>query len=265
MEKHKITISNKDVITIVPFGDVHLGSPNCDWNKFWRFIKWAEKEDLYLIGMGDIFDVILATDKRYSAEERQLPLLNAIDTIVKTLEPLAKQGKIIGLHRGNHEQKMADIGVGDPILNVCARLGVKFLGYSSFIKIVAKRGFKKGVEVNTLVIYSHHGFFSGRKRGSKINNLEDLSTYWIADLYLVAHSHDLFSSKRVCIDFNGQHERAFLNTGAFLKTAEIGTCNYSERAGYPPQKLGIARIEWQPFKTKCVETGRQRGDLHIID
>jgi len=265
MEKHKITISNKDVITIVPFGDVHLGSPNCDWDKFWRFIKWAEKEDLYLIGMGDIFDVILATDKRYSAEERQLPLLNAIDTIVKTLEPLAKQGKIIGLHRGNHEQKMADIGVGDPILNVCARLGVKFLGYSSFIQVVAKRKFNSGAESNALIIYCHHGFFSGRKRGSKINNLEDLSMYWDADLYLVAHSHDLFSSKRVCIDFYGARDKAFLNTGSFLKTTEIGTCNYSERAGYPPQKLGIARIEWQPFKVKKVEFGRKRGDLHIID
>jgi len=260
MEKQTIVI-NKDFIQIAPFGDLHNGSPNCDWKKFCRFVNWADEKNIYVYGMGDLFDVILATDKRYNSEERQIPLLRAIDDVERVLKPLAKKGLILGLHRGNHEQKMANIGVGDPVECLCDRLGVKFLGYSAYTMIRSRT--KDGYS-NSLTIYSHHGFFSGRKRGSKINNLEDISQHWDADLYLAGHSHDLFHSKRVFINFYGQRERSFVNTGAFLKTSEIGTCNYSERAGYPPQKLGISRIEWQPFKVKQTMTGKQRGDLHVI-
>lgn len=263
MVKHKIRIKGIDKITIVPAGDIHYGSPNCAWDKFSRMLKWAEGEkDHYVYFMGDIFDVILATDKRYNAEERQMPLLQAIDNMVRVLQPLAEKGKIIGMHTGNHEYKMSCIGVGDPVEDVCKRLNVKYLGYSAYTQIVAEHQNKT---VNALTIYSHHGFFSGRKRGSKINSLEDLSMYYDADLYLAGHSHDLISTKRVFITYHGQKVRAFLNTGTFLKTSEYGTSNYSERAGYPPQKLGVARVEWQPFKETHTEIGRQKGDLHIIE
>jgi len=261
MEKHKLLLENKEAITIVPAGDVHLGNSNCAWDKFIRMLKWAEKEkDLYLLGMGDLFDSILATDKRYDASEKHIPLLRAIEQMCAVLKPLADKGKIIGLHTGNHEYKMITSGVGDPVEDVCSRLNVKYLGYSAFTKIIARR---KAGDSNSLTIYSHHGWFSGRKRGSKINNLEDLSMHWDADLYLVAHSHDLFSSKRIYTTFYGQKVRAFVSTGAFVKTSGWGTCNYSERAGYPPQKLGIARVLWQPFRESRVENGRQKGDLHI--
>jgi len=263
MVKHEVRLTGKDKLTIVPFGDVHLGSPNCAWKKFSEMLKWAEKEkDLYLIGMGDLFDVILADDKRYNAEEPQMPLLRAIEIMVEALKPLAKKGKLIGLHTGNHEHHMIRKGVGSPVEDVCNRIECKYLGYSAFTRVEA---INKNKTQNSLVIYSHHGWFSGRKRGSKINNLEDLSMHWDADLYLCGHSHDLFSSKRVFIGWYGQKIRAFLNTGTFLKTSGWNTTNYSERAGYPPQKLGIARIEWQPWKESRVETGRQKGDLHIID
>ena len=261
MEKHQVRFNDKNKITIVPAGDVHRGNPNCAWQKFIRFLQWAEKEkDLYVILMGDLLDTILATDKRYDAGSKHIPLLEAIEQMYRVLKPLADKGKILGMHIGNHEYKMVASGVGNPIDDLCVRLNVKYLGYSALTRILVRR---KESKTGSLTIFSHHGWFSGRKRGSKINNLEDLSMNWDADLYLVAHSHDLFSSKRIFTTFHGQKVRAFVSTGAFLKTADWGTCSYSERAGYPPQKLGVARIEWEPFRTTRVENGRQEGDIHI--
>ncbi len=264
MEKHKIRIPVKDKIKIIPVGDIHAGGQNTSWGKFYSFLKWAEQEeDLYIIGMGDWLDSILAEDKRYSADDKAVPILKIMADIERLLRPLADKGKIIGLHMGNHERKLKKQGFGCPIEELCRRFGCKYLGYSSYVQIVAEHTNRTR---NTLTIFAHHGWFSGRKRGAKVNNMEDVSSSWDADLYLFGHSHDMISTKRVFITYHGQRERAFVNTGTFSKTVNgPGTTSYSEMAGYPPQKIGIVRVEWEPWRQSRVAHGKQKGDLHIID
>jgi hypothetical protein len=253
-----------DKITIVPFGDVHYGSPACDFTAFASMLTWAKKEkNLYLIAMGDLFDSILADDKRYDARNPSPPFLKCYEQIKKMIEPV--KDKMIGMHTGNHELTLSKKGYGDPVEQICTELNIPYLGYSAFTKLHTTREFKKGSEHNSVVIYSHHGFFAGRKMGSKANNLTDLAMHWDADIYLVAHSHDLFGVRRVKVDYNGARKLVFCQTGTFLKTAEWNTTTYSERAGFPPTKTGIARIEWQPWKQKRVSTGKEKGDLHIIE
>lgn len=265
MYKIKRELKTADKIILVPFGDVHYGSPACDITTFSGMLKWAEKEDnLYLIGMGDLFDCILADDKRYDAsQEKGVSFLKHYEIMKGMLEPV--RNKIIGLHSGNHEFTLSKKGYGDPVESICERLGVSYMGYSAFTQLVTKRRFLKGTESNAVVIYSHHGWFAGRKMGGKINNITDLALHWDADIYLAGHSHDLFGVRKVKVDYNGARKLIFCNTGTFLKTAEWDATTYSERAGYPPTKLGIARIEWQPWKEKRVSTGREKGDLHIIE
>ena len=265
MYKIKKVLPGADKITIVPFGDVHYGTPACDISSFTSMLKWAEKEDnLYLIGMGDMFDCILADDKRYDASHDQgQSFLKHYETMKNLLSPV--KHKIIGLHSGNHEFTLAKKGYGDPVESICNQLGIEYIGYSAFTQLVARRKFLKGLESNAITIYSHHGWFSGRKMGGKINNITDLALHWDADIYLAGHSHDLFGVRKVKVDYNGSKKLIFCNTGTFLKSAPWDTTTYSERAGYPPVKLGIARIEWQPWKEKRVEMGKEKGDLHIIE
>jgi len=86
MYKIRKVLPDADKITIVPFGDIHYGSPACDWNAFTSMLKWAAKEkDLYLLGMGDFFDSILADDKRYDAGSKHIPFLRSYEEMKKVL------------------------------------------------------------------------------------------------------------------------------------------------------------------------------------
>lgn len=266
MYKLKKVLPDTDKVTIVPFGDVHFGSPACDWGAFTSMLKWAAGEkNLYLLGMGDFFDGILVDDKRFDASQGICPsFLRYYEQMKKALAPC--KDKIIGLHSGNHELTLSKKGYGDPIEQIADALRIPFLGYSAFTQLTVRRKYKhERATSNNIIIYSHHGWFSGRKMGSKANNLTDLAAYWDADVYCVAHSHDLFGVRKVKVDFNGARKLIFCQTGTFMKTSEWNTTTYSERAGYPPTKIGISRIEWYPWKRKRVPTGIERGDLHIIE
>jgi len=38
---------------IIPFGDIHLSSPNCRLDKFKRLVEWVGEKNVYWVGMGD--------------------------------------------------------------------------------------------------------------------------------------------------------------------------------------------------------------------
>lgn len=245
---NKITrqIVPAEEVSIVPFGDLHLGSESCRLDKFKRFIDWAkDKKNLYLIGMGDLIDCILPKDKRFQAEEDDP--YTTIDDLKDELEGILYpvKDKIVCMLQGNHENHMYQDGYGCPIKKICKNLGVPYGGFSSYIKLIIPKS-----HTRSLLIWSHHGWFAGRKRGAKVNNLEDNLAYYDADIYLAGHSHDLWATRKSRINWSGSQDVIFGNTGSFLETAKIGGTSYSERANYPPQKLGVLKIQWQPYKDK---------------
>jgi len=235
-------------IEIIPTGDWHLGSVNCNRRKLKEYLEYIRiTPNCYLIGMGDLVDCILPKDKRYDASGDFRNLDELKQETLELLKPI--RDKIIVLLTGNHEIKLQKEGYGDPIKWLCSELKVPYGGFSCFIKIHAIPDTHR----KSLIIFAHHGFFSGRKRGSKINNIEDLSAYWDADIFLAGHSHDIFSSRKVKIGWAGSRDLLFINTGSFVETASWRTSNYSEIHGFPPQRLGVVKVKWYP------RTGRFYG------
>ena len=241
----------KEPIEIIPIGDLHNGSPNCRFDKFKKMVDYIEKSpQTYVIGMGDYLDCILSTDKRYDSNASSGSITQHKLEVLTQLKRI--KDKIICLMTGNHEYKFAQWGYGDPTQYLAQELGVPYAGMSCFIKLkipweIAHKA--------PLIIYAHHGWFSGRKRGSKVDNIEDLMRDYDADCYLCGHSHDLFATRRARISWEGDKSVVFANTGSFVQTASFGTSNYSERAGYPPQKLGVVKIKWY----------WQTGDIRISE
>ena len=249
MYKINRTIELKErELEIVPFGDVHYGSKGCRIDKLKNLFKWVlSKPNVYLIGMGDYLDCILPTDKRrYEPDEDEAyDNLTALqDGMLEMLRPL--KHRIICLLTGNHEYLLKKDGFGDPTCHFSNKLGIRYGGYSAYIKI----RIKPKTHQRSLLLWCHHGWFSGRKRGSKVNNLEDNMAYYDADIYLTGHSHDLWATRKSRIHWGGAKDVIFANTGSFLETAKIGTMSYSERANYPPQKLGVVKIKWLPYEDK---------------
>jgi predicted phosphodiesterase len=249
MQKVNREVKFAEQIEIVPIGDCHLGSPGSRVDKLKNMVDYIKNTpNCYTILMGDIFDCILGDDRRLDLTEFSRAFLDILDDATSIFEPI--KDKIITALLGNHEHTLKKKGVGDPIFHLCNRLGVKYGGYSCFIKLKAAPKTHR----RSLIIYAHHGFFSGRQRGSKVNNLERLAQHYSADVYLAGHSHDLFATRSTRIDWGGERDVLFGNTGTFLETATEGTATYSERAGYPPQKLGCLKIKWYPKTNKTFAT-----------
>ncbi len=249
MEKISKIVPVAEQIEIIPLGDLHLGSQNCRVDKIKDMIKYiSQQKDCYVILMGDIFDCILGNDKRLDLSERGRAFLDILDDATTLLTPI-KEKIVCGLI-GNHEYKLRKDGIGDPIFHLAERLGFKWAGFSCFVKF---RAIPK-THRESLVIYCHHGWFAGRMRGSKVNNIERLAQHYEADVYIVGHSHDIFSTRSVKISWGGDKNILFVNSGSFLETAPKGTVSYSERAGYPPQKLGVVKLKWYPKQGKIYAT-----------
>ena len=254
----KVIETKADQIEIVAFGDIHLGNPNCKFNKFKEIVNYIKNTpNCYGIGMGDYIECILPKDKRFDPHtdiEVSDPVVSEyIDIIVKTLEPI--KDKILCLLTGNHEYHIHSDGYCEPTKEICRRLfgsekGV-YGGFSAFLKLKVKPKTHRP----SLVFFLHHGWCAGRKTGSVVNNVEGLSQYWDADVYLVGHSHKLWATRQVKIGWGGQRKVIFGNTGTFLETCSWGKTSYSERAAYPPLKLGVLKIKYYP----------KRGDIHVSE
>ena len=236
-----------ETIEIVPFGDIHYGSKCCRIDKFKRLVDWVKsKPNTYMIGMGDLIDCIIPKDKRFDIDSGDE--YNMIDDLVEDMEMMLApiKSRIICMLMGNHEYHMFKDGYGDPIKKICKNLCIPYGGFSSFIKL----SISPRTHCKSLVIWAHHGWFAGRKRGGKVNNLEDNMANYDADIYLAGHSHDLWATRKSRVYWSGSRDVIFGNTGSFLETASKGTISYAERANYPPQKLGVLKIKWLPRQEK---------------
>ena len=251
---------------IVPVGDIHAGAPGCDWSALRSIVGWSVGEGAAIIGMGDFFDLIVPADPRFDAAEgRDLNAETEYGRLLSVLEPT--RGKWLFSLFGNHEHTLSARGHGNYAERLCRDLGdVPFGGYSCFYTLTARLLDADGhrLRSNSLVIYAHHGWFGGRKRGGKINAMEDAAGSYAADLYLFGHSHDCVASKRIFLTPGGARERCFVNTGTFYKTNEWGKTSYAERAGYPPTRVGITRVLWYPFRQRAIEGGRINGELTLV-
>jgi len=254
------TVSRKiemdgNIARITPISDLHDGNNNCKLNKFIRTVDLIAKDKHhYWFGLGDWFDCILLPDKRAGRDDMVQTLFRERRKIMEIVEPI--KDRCLGLADGNHEVKMIKIGVGSPIQDICDQWDIPYFLYSGLLKIQPPRKFHN----RPIFIYFHHGASAGRKTGGAVNRVEELAQHWGADVYCVGHSHKLFFTAQPYIDWAGNHDKHFCNTGGFLETCTLSnkSIGYGEIAQYPPQRLGTVTITW-----KCL--GMNKNKISITE
>lgn len=271
MEVGSARIEFKNTLRIKSLFDCHIGASATDESALNRDIKYIlNTPDCYTFIGGDMVDAILRTDiKRFMAGVSNSEIQDALDDAlniytrqaVEKFKPLADAGKILFGIAGNHEtsiQKHHQYNIAREILS---RLGVPYLGYSCLFRLTLKK--KAHGSKHNYIIYAHHGFGSGRKSGSSINNLMALQESFEADAYFLGHDHKSLSAKspRFSISPSGtprlvSKDIVFVRGGSYLKTyLDKGRITYSEQAGYPPVRTGGALLELRIMKSD----GRERA------
>ncbi len=264
---------------LIPFGDIHWTAPLCHREKWLEFLQWAkEKKNCYFLGMGDYLDLA-------STSERPILSHPALHESTKhTLEKVYMahikdfckeisfmKGKLIGLIEGNHYSAFEDGTTSTQ--RMCAILGCKYLGVSSFIRLVFDKC-NSQMERHTsmkLDIWAHHGASGGRSLGASINKVEQMIKTANADIYLMGHDHKKQVGFMNVLELGNSNKNIYLKnkkilmarTGSFLKGYEPGHRSYIADSAMSPTDLGVIKIELTPKNTRKVLDGTNIEQRYI--
>ena len=268
METNKKIIeftSTDEWFHIIPLGDFHIGNIGFDRPKLEKTVNYIEEHDnIYWLGMGDFLDCITYIDKRFDPTTVEKKYLSYLDNVVQIqlvdlldiLHPI--MSKCLGMHRGNHEEKIRKTHMFDIMKEIQNEYAVPMLQDSAFSRIIFRNSNIRNKDAFAVTIFSAHGNVSGRKDGGKINRLTDLIGMFDADIYLLAHSHVKLTTTKDILRLNRigrvvPEKKVMAYTGCFLNGYMEGVSSYIEKGMFPPSTTGVVKLSINP----------ERRDIHI--
>lgn len=255
----KARATGSEPLRLVLFGDIHRDSPNHAHHAWQEFLDYARSlKNAVFLGMGDYIDSASTSERitlqRGLHESTTRHLEDVADGNVEILsEELGfMAGRLIGLLNGNHYFQYISGMNSDQKL--CDKLGCRFLGVSSFIRVGVSAG---GNTVLPLDIWAHHGKGGGRLLGGSINSVDQMREHAEADLYCMGHDHKravvpAIPRLRLRMPKRGEptvnsRQQWLARTGSFLASYEPGEVNYNVDAGRAPCSLGHVELEITPL------------------
>lgn len=248
-----IDITTKKPVIIVPLSDVHVGHVDHDKKLFLDTVKWIKDNDAYTILLGDMIDAISQQDKRYENDSIAPEFKDHLDNLHYRQTEVFLEGimpikdRVIGVMGGNHEQKVKKMFSYDATSVIAQKLEVPILTDPGYVIIRFKNG---GSSRFYKILCSHGVWMGGRKRGAKINNMEDKMADFEFDAILAGHTHDKWSSARKRVDISqvGKQitkRKEFVNTGGFMPAyGENNKDTWASRSLFPPQIAGVVRMDF---------------------
>ena len=97
----KVLQAHNNKVSIVPFGDLHAGHPNCLWEKAKAMLDYCIKKRFYIIGMGDLLECGITGSVGDSVYTQKLNPQEQMEAVIELLQPVAEAGLLLGLHSGN--------------------------------------------------------------------------------------------------------------------------------------------------------------------
>ena len=210
--------------------DTHIGDSNCDIKLIKDRIDYISKtENAYCILNGDLIDNATRTSigDVYSQKYKPMEQLRVAEEIFNPL-----QDKIIAVTPGNHELRTYRTEGIDLSYLLSSQLGVsdRYTPDSAFIFLRFGELPKRHRRI-LYTIYCKHGRGGGRKEGSKINRLVEMSSIIDADIYIHSHTHipAIVKTGYFRVDNKNssvsQISRMFVNTAAALNYGGYGDTN----------------------------------------
>jgi predicted phosphodiesterase len=226
----------QDYAEVVFVGDVHLGSPQCDVPRFKKMLDYCNEHMIYIFLMGDLIEMSTRDSVGAGVYEQEYNGQSQYELMVTLLKPLADKKLILGIHNGNHEERVYKSTGVDVAKMFSRELKVRYLGDACWSK------FKVGKQ--SYSIYSLHGRTGSRFDGTALLALERISVSFFCDLIVMGHAHKLISSSVIIqkIDNNlvKEHKKTLLISGSYLKYDG----GYGQALGLPISKLGSPKVKF---------------------
>jgi len=242
------------VAYLLPFSDLHIGDKHFNRSSFNGYVDWVkETPNCRVFLNGDIVNTATIVSKS-NPFEQDAPLTQQLEVAYDLLAPI--KDKIIGCITGNHEARIEQLCGYNPLIGLCQRLNIPYLGYSAVIGLRVGIGKKiRNTKINgdfiTYVLYFHHTTGGGGTPGGKVNRVEKLrGIITNADAYIGSHNHQIFAVPEISQHYSSathgiiQQRQMLIGTGSFLDWND----GYSERMQLQPVKLGCPKIRFDSTK-----------------
>lgn len=265
---HDVIINSENPFCLIPISDVHVGHVDHDKDFARKTIAWIAKKGASVILLGDMIDGICPKDLRFEnssiADEFKIHLDNLhhkqTEALLKLIDPIKE--RVIAVMGGNHEETVKKYYSYDATQVIAESLKRPILPDPAYVVL----RFDHNSSKRLVTIFCTHGqFLGGRKRGAKVNRMEDLPSDHDADIYLAGHTHDVWETRtcRTGISKNGKYEKQrkrFINTGSFMDTyLESEYSTWASRKLFSPIDPGVARIDFYAKK----KDGKSYIDIHV--
>ena len=259
-----------EVHYLLPFGDIHRDSPNCDVPLWKEYCKWgAQKPRTTFIGMGDYFDAYSGSERAGLAAIKlhESSMQNMDDFMRSKVETFAKEisfmeGKLLGLMEGNHHYEFSNGTTSTQYL--CELLKCKYLACVALCRIIFRQS--KGHRSSAVDIFAYHGKGASRLIGGSLNTVQQMAEVCDANIYLMGHDHKKgagMASKLAWSDgkiSNIKEKKLFFaRTGSFLQGYVENKPSFVVEKMLNPTDLGTVKIELTP---RCTKSGGLKVDIH---
>lgn len=226
----------KNFSEVMFVGDVHLGSPQCDVERFKCNVAYCLSHHYYVLLMGDLTETATRHSVGAGVYEQTENAERQHEEVSDILRPLAEANLIIGTLRGNHGERVYKETGFDMDKALARELHIPFLGDACWNQ------FKVGNE--TYNVYTLHGRTGSRFDGTALLAVERISTSFFCDLLCHGHSHKCINSivvmQRVVNGTVREHKKHLVVTGHYVKYDR----GYGQTLGLPISKLGSPKVKF---------------------
>ena len=236
----KVNVHNfkdRSKLEFILMGDEHIGNKFYDEKLHKSHIEYALDHKMPLIHMGDMIEAATRNSVGAGVYEQKEIIQQQLEKAVKTYEPLAKEGLLLGMLTGNHEARgYKDIGV-DITKIMATMLKTNYLG------VGAAHIFRVGNQSYT--IYTTHGSSGARMPHTKIANIIKSSSMIDAEIYAQGHVHQLSHHIQNFYTINKRNktieesQKHYILTGSYLD--HWGS--YAHVGNMEPARKGSVRVK----------------------
>lgn len=255
--------SRTDVVKIKPIMDVHYGAKTSDLKAFKEYIKDRD-EHTYFFTNGDLWDSIYFKDKRFKPSghdntDEESPIDIEVNEMVKLLSPI--KDRLICIGHGNHEETIVKNCHTNMSKRLADGLGVPFLGYSFWFRLLIRRGKEpegdtvRSVDTSKVDFFCSHGFGGGtRTEGGSVTKYSKFADRFLCDVFVVGHDHRKQYVRYPLLGITGDKKvrltsktRIVCLGGSWKKSYSDSTAaTWEESKGFPPSEIGGIAIEIKP-------------------
>ena len=245
-------------LRLLPLGDIQY--PETDLPRLRGYVKWAERIEARIVGMGDYPDFESPSGRQrtavkvgtgYDSEAKGIDRAaeEYVNQLADELEPLI--GRFYGLIRGHHWCQFSG-DKGSSVTMLADRLKTENIGDCAMLEF----DFGKGLKAH---IWAHHGTGSGMVATSAMTRLEHMTKTFYSDVYLMGHQTKKGVSVIPWIAQDGARtvgrNRYIVATGGFSPGYSVGSVDawgepsgsYVEKRMLIPVALGAPLIMMRPL------------------